>query len=123
SLLPHRNGFARSPIHQSLQTSPAGLRGLHPHTPTKAASGLLSPLPTNMPRAAQVGGAIALSTPRKIRVSAKVRPVNASVFSRRQTCRGKSQEPRSLDSRVAGNQDSEAYRQGLPWGDPRITGP
>ena len=33
------------------------------------------------------------------------------------TCRGKSQTPRSLDSRVAGNQDSEAYRQGLPWGD------
>ena len=26
------------------------------------------------------------------------------MFSRRQTCRGKSQEPRSLDSRVAGNQ-------------------
>ena len=44
-------------------------------------------------------------------------PVKASVFSRRQTCRGKSQAPRSLDSRVARNQDSEAYRQGLPWGD------
>jgi len=29
----------------------------------------------------------------------------------------KSQASRSLDSRVAGNQDSEAYRQGLPWGD------
>jgi hypothetical protein len=39
------------------------------------------------------------------------------MFSRRQTCRGKSQAPRSLDSRVAGNQDSEAYRQGLRWGD------
>src|SRR6266436_4377124 len=38
-------------------------------------------------------------------------------FSRRQTCRGKSQAPHSLDSRVAGNQDSEAYRQGLPGGD------
>jgi hypothetical protein len=36
------------------------------------------------------------------------------MFSRRQTCRGKSQEPRSLDSRVAGDQDPEAYRQGLP---------
>ena len=35
------------------------------------------------------------------------------MFSRRQTCRGKSQAPRSLDSRVASNQDSEAYRQGL----------
>jgi len=46
-----------------------------------------------------------------------VRPVKASMFSRRQTCRGKSQAPRSLDSRVAGNQDSEAYRQGLPRGD------
>ena len=44
-------------------------------------------------------------------------PAKAGVFSRRQTCRGKSQEPRSLDSRVAGNQNSEAYRQGLPWGD------
>ena len=44
-------------------------------------------------------------------------PVKAGVFSRRQTCRGNSQAPRSLDSRVAGNQDSEAYRQGLPWGD------
>ena len=46
-----------------------------------------------------------------------VRPVKASVFSRSQSCRGKSQAPRSLDSRVEGNQDSEVYRQGLPWGD------
>ena len=39
------------------------------------------------------------------------------MFSRRKkTYRGKSQEPRSLDSRVAGNQDSEAYRQSLPRG-------
>jgi hypothetical protein len=45
-----------------------------------------------------------------------VRPVKAGVFSRRQTCRGKSQKPRSLDSRVAGNQDPEAYRQDFPWG-------
>jgi len=29
---------------------------------------------------------------------------------------GKESEPRSLDSRVAGNQDSEAYRQDFPWG-------
>ena len=36
------------------------------------------------------------------------------MFSRRQTCRGKSQPPRSLDSRVAGNQHPEAYRQSLP---------
>src|ERR1035437_10109160 len=41
-------------------------------------------------------------------------PVKAGVFSRRQTCRGKSQTPRSLDGRVEGNQDSEAHRQGLP---------
>jgi hypothetical protein len=47
---------------------------------------------------------------------ATVRPAKAGVFSRRQTCRGKSQRPRSLDSRVAGNQDSEAYRQAFPWG-------
>jgi hypothetical protein len=45
-----------------------------------------------------------------------VRPVKAGMFSRRKTCRGKSQRPRSLDSRVAGNQDSEAYRQRLPRG-------
>jgi hypothetical protein len=44
-------------------------------------------------------------------------PAKAGWFSRGQTCRGNSQAPRSLDSRVAGNQDSEAYRQGLPWGD------
>ena len=29
---------------------------------------------------------------------------------------GQKSEPRSLDSRVAGNQNSEAYRQRLPWG-------
>jgi hypothetical protein len=46
-----------------------------------------------------------------------VRPAKAGVFSRGQTCRGKSQTPRSLDGRVEGNQDSEAHRQGLPWGD------
>jgi RNA-directed DNA polymerase len=37
------------------------------------------------------------------------------MFSRRKACRGKNQKPRSLDSRVAGNQDPEAYRQRLPW--------
>jgi len=46
-----------------------------------------------------------------------VRPEKTGVFSRRQACRGKSQAPCSLDSRVAGNQNPEAYRQGLPWGD------
>jgi hypothetical protein len=46
-----------------------------------------------------------------------VRPAKAGVFSRDQTCRGKSQKPRSLDGRVEGNRDSEAHRQGLPWGD------
>src|SRR6266446_517940 len=50
-------------------------------------------------------------------------PGKASVFSRRQTCRGKSQAPRSSDSRVAGNQDSEAYRRGLFSGRLRVTGP
>src|SRR5271165_561692 len=43
-------------------------------------------------------------------------PAKAGMFSRRRACRGKNQRPRSLDSRVAGNQDSEAYRQRLPWG-------
>ena len=43
-------------------------------------------------------------------------PAKAGMFSRRKACRGKSQKPRSLDSRVAGNQNSEAYRQRLPWG-------
>src|SRR5258705_3689433 len=38
------------------------------------------------------------------------------------TCRSNSQEPRSWDSRVAGNQDSEAYRQGLAWGDHESAG-
>ena len=46
-----------------------------------------------------------------------VRPAKAGVFSRDQTCRGKSQRPRSLDGRVEGNQDSEAHRQGLLMGD------
>src|SRR3974390_755529 len=46
-----------------------------------------------------------------------VLPAKGGMFSRKQPCRGNRQEPRSLDSRVAGNQDSEAYRQGLPWGD------
>ena len=44
-------------------------------------------------------------------------PAKAGMFSRRKACRGKSQKPRSLDSRVAGNQNSEAYRQRLPRGD------
>src|SRR5215469_8920617 len=41
----------------------------------------------------------------------------------RQAYRGNSQKPRSLDSRVAGNQDSEVYRQGLLRKDLRVTGP
>jgi hypothetical protein len=52
-----------------------------------------------------------------------VRPAKAGMFSRSQSYRGNSQKPRSLDSRVAGNQDLEAYRQGLPWGDLRAAGP
>ena len=44
-------------------------------------------------------------------------PGKAGMFSRKKAYRGNSQKPRSLDSRVAGNQDSEAYRQGLPGGD------
>ena len=37
------------------------------------------------------------------------------MFSRRQTCQGKSQKPRSLDSREEGNQISGAYRRMSPW--------
>ena len=44
------------------------------------------------------------------------------LFSRRKACRGKSQKPRSLDSRVAGNQNSEAYRQRLPREDDESPG-
>jgi hypothetical protein len=36
---------------------------------------------------------------------------------------GKSQAPRSWDSRVAGNQDSGAYRRGLSSGRLRVIGP
>ena len=49
-------------------------------------------------------------------------PAKAGMFSRRKACRGKSQEPRSLDSRVAGNQNSEAYRQRLPREDDESPG-
>ena len=38
-------------------------------------------------------------------------PGKAGVFSGRQTHRGKSQEPRSLDSEEEGNRISETYRQ------------
>ncbi len=44
-----------------------------------------------------------------------VRPAKAGMFSRGRTCRGKSQKPRSLDSREEGNRISEAYRQASPW--------
>ena len=37
-------------------------------------------------------------------------PVKAGIFSRRQSCRGKSEKPRSLEGSVAGNQDVEASR-------------
>ena len=40
-----------------------------------------------------------------------VRPAKAGVFSRSQSCQGKSQKLCSLDSRAAGNQSPEAYRQ------------
>jgi len=43
------------------------------------------------------------------------------VFSRKQTCQGKSQEPCSSDGRMAGvskiSDVLKAHRQGLPWGD------
>jgi hypothetical protein len=37
--------------------------------------------------------------------------------------RGKSQTPRSLDSRVEGDRDSEAYRQSHRMDGERVTGP
>ena len=43
-------------------------------------------------------------------------PVKAGMFSRSQSCRGKSQKPRSLDGRLEGNQTSEAHRQSNPQG-------
>jgi len=43
-------------------------------------------------------------------------PAKAGLFSRRQTCRGRNQEPRSLDSREEGNRCSEAYRQAFHMG-------
>ena len=49
-------------------------------------------------------------------------PAKAGMFSRRKACRGKSQKPRSLDSRVEGNRDSEAYRQRLPREDDESPG-
>ena len=49
-------------------------------------------------------------------------PAKAGLFSGRQSRRGKNQEPRSLDSREEGNRISEAYRQGLPWGDCESSG-
>ena len=51
------------------------------------------------------GVAFVLDLTERKRAEAEVREseqVKASVFSRRQTCRGKSQAPRSSDSRVAG---------------------
>src|SRR6516164_4620313 len=61
--------------------------------------------------------------PDEARVSCPdVCPAKAGMFSRRKACRGKSQEPRSLDSRVAGNQDSEAYRPRLPREDDESPG-
>jgi hypothetical protein len=40
-----------------------------------------------------------------------VRPAKVDTFSRDDTCRGKNQKPRSLDSKVEGNQDFGAYRR------------
>jgi hypothetical protein len=40
-----------------------------------------------------------------------VRPAKVDTFSRDDTCRGKNQRPRSLDSKVEGNQDFGAYRR------------
>jgi hypothetical protein len=37
-------------------------------------------------------------------------PAKAGIFSRGQSCRGKSEQPCSLESSVAGNQDVEASR-------------
>ena len=49
-------------------------------------------------------------------------PAKAGLFSGRQSHRDNNQEPCSLDSREEGNRISEAYRQGLPWGDGESSG-
>ena len=69
-------------------------------------------------RCSMEGGSLRGGTSRMTREvsSPDVRPVKAGVFSRRQTCRSKSQALRSSDSRVTGNQDSEAYRRRSPVG-------
>ena len=45
-----------------------------------------------------------------------VRPAKAGVFSRSQSCRGRSQSPVVWIAEVMGNRNSEAYRQDLPRG-------
>jgi hypothetical protein len=50
-------------------------------------------------------------------------PGKAGMFSRGQTCGGKSQRPRSLDSRKERNRISEAYRRTISVGDVRDIGP
>ena len=52
-----------------------------------------------------------------------VRPAKAGAFSGRQSHRGKSQTPRSLDGRGAGNPTPKAHRQRHPWDGKRVTGP
>jgi hypothetical protein len=47
----------------------------------------------------------------------------ADVFSGRQTRRGKSQTPRSLDGRTEGNRSPEAHRRSHREDGQRVTGP
>ena len=50
-------------------------------------------------------------------------PGKVGMFSRSQSCQGKSQKPCSLDGRYEGNRLSEAHRQSCPWDSKRVTGP
>jgi hypothetical protein len=57
------------------------------------------------------------------RASSSVRPDKVDVFSGRQTRRGKSQTPRSLDGRTEGNRSPEAHRRSHRQDGERVTGP
>ena len=57
------------------------------------------------------------TSPTGYKLMRRLQPGKTGVFSRRQTCRGKSQSPVVWIAGWRETKNPEAHRQGLPWGD------
>src|SRR5271166_2464767 len=116
--------------HRGNRVTPVEGRDLSSRQTQNVAKDMEIGKPINSKRCSEAADGVARERPREVLSESRMREICTSGCVSSEGWRvqqekglpGQKSEPRSLDSRVAGNQDSEAYRQRLPWGDDESPG-